>query len=84
MITGDINVNKIDKNYLRKVGNAVYLDLVLIETPDSKFGQDYMVVQGIPKSEREAGKKGAILGNFKIFIKEDVELTDDDKDDLPF
>jgi hypothetical protein len=42
------------------------LDLVLIETPNSKYDNDYMVVQGTTKEEREKGVKGAILGNGKI------------------
>ena len=42
------------------------LDMVLIETPQSKYDQDYMIVQDSSKEDRDAGKKGAILGNGKI------------------
>jgi hypothetical protein len=41
------------------------LDLILIETPDSKYG-DYLVKQGQSKEERASGAKTPILGNAKI------------------
>lgn len=68
MIKISIAVNKIDKSkfFLKKNGDKV-LDMVLIETPNSKYDNDYMVVQDSTKEERDAGKKGAILGNGKIF-----------------
>jgi hypothetical protein len=67
MITLSIAVNKVDKSkfFVHKNGNKM-LDLVLIETPNSKYDNDYMVVQGLPKADRDKGEKGAILGNAKI------------------
>jgi hypothetical protein len=65
LITVKIDVSKIDKAKLFKGAKATYLDLVLIPK-ESKYGDDYMVVQGLPKAERDAGAKGAILGNGKI------------------
>lgn len=72
MITGQIDVNKIEEEKLFEGDKGSYLDFVLIETPDSPYGNDYMVVQDISKEEREAGKKGAILGNAKIVKKKEV------------
>lgn len=65
MITAKINVSAIDKAKLFKGAKGTYLDIVLIDTPNGQYG-DYMIVQGSTKEEREAGKKGAILGNAKI------------------
>lgn len=66
MITAKIDVTKIDKAKLFKGEKGTYLDVVLIETPNNQYGDDYMVVQSVTKEEREAGKKGAVLGNAKI------------------
>lgn len=66
MITVKIDVTKIDKNLLYKGAKGTYLDVVLFETPDDKFGNDYRVVQGVTKEARAAGVKGAILGNGKV------------------
>lgn len=65
MIIAKIDVTKIDKSKLFKGAKGTYLDIAMFETPTSKFG-DYMIVQSVSKEEREAGKKGAIIGNAKI------------------
>ena len=70
MITARINVDMIDKKRLYKGKKGTYLDVVLIDTPDSKYG-DFMIVQSIPKEERQEGKKGTIIGNGKILIKKE-------------
>jgi hypothetical protein len=44
---------------------GIYLDIVLIPTPGGRFG-DYMICQSVTKEERQAGKKGEILGNGDI------------------
>lgn len=67
MITGKIDCTKIDKTKLFKgKEGAMYLDIVLIDTPNSKYGHTHMIVQQVTKEEREAGKKGNVLGNAKI------------------
>lgn len=67
MIVAKINVIKIDKSKLFDGKNgAKYLDVCLIETPNDQYGNDYMAVQGVSKEERDAGKRGEILGNAKI------------------
>ena len=70
MISINIDVNKIDKARLFKGKKGTYLDCVLIETPNSEYG-DYMVVESVSKEEREQGVKGTILGNGKIIVKRD-------------
>ena len=77
MITLKIDVLKIDKARLFKGEKGTYLDAVMIETPDNQYGDDYMIVQGVSKEEREAGTRGNILGNAKIFVKKSDDKTDD-------
>lgn len=66
MILAKIDVTKIDKAKLYVGEKGKYLDIALIETPDNRFGNDYMIVQSVTKEERLAGVKGAVLGNAKI------------------
>jgi hypothetical protein len=66
MITLKVDVSKVDKTLLFKGAKGTYLDLVLFETENDKFGNDFRVVQGVSKEARAAGVKGAILGNGKI------------------
>ena len=61
-----IDVTKIDKAALYKGAKGTYLDAVMWPTPDSQYGDDYMVTQDIGKDRRQAGEKGPILGNAKI------------------
>ena len=90
MITIKIDVTKIDKALLFKGAKGTYLDVVLFETPDDKFGNDYRVVQGVTKEARAAGVKGAILGNGKViggnakpaFNKAEAKTVDSDS--VPF
>lgn len=88
MISLSINVSLIDKNRLFGGKKGKYLDAVLIETPNSEYG-DYMVVESISKEERLEGKKGTILGNAKIITKRDPQEYNTPPDvtideDLPF
>ncbi len=62
-----IDVTKIDKSRLFDGKNgAKYLDAIMIETPDNKFGNSHVIIQSVTKEERAAGVKGAIIGNAKI------------------
>lgn len=58
-----IDVTKIEKARLYKGEKGTYLNCVLIPTENSRFDQTHMVVQDVSKEEREAGKKGPIIGN---------------------
>lgn len=84
VITAKINVSAIDKEKLFTGAKGTYLDIVLIPTPGGKFG-DYMVTQSISKEERDAGKKGAILGNAKIMGQRAPNTAERQRhpDDLP-
>jgi hypothetical protein len=77
MITVNIETGKINKEFLVKGKNGkTYLDVVLFETPDSEYGNDYVAVQGVTKEQRNEGKKGPIIGNAKIYQsrKEDARV----------
>jgi len=62
-----IDVTKIDKSALYKGAKGTYLDVTLLDNRDgtNQYGNDGMIVQDIGKERREAGEKGAILGNWK-------------------
>jgi hypothetical protein len=93
-----INVDAIDKKHLYKGKKGTYLNVALVNTPDSQYGQDYMVTQDIPKEARDAGERGPILGNASALFLEDgvpakkdenakssaAPVEGDKSDDLPF
>jgi hypothetical protein len=62
-----IDVTKIDKSALFAGSKGTYLDITLLDNRDGtdQYGNDGMIVQDIGKDRREAGEKGAILGNWK-------------------
>ena len=66
-----INVNKVDKSKMFKGEKGTYLDVTLLPNKNGtdEYGNDYMIVQDVSKADREAGVKGAILGNAKVWAK---------------
>lgn len=60
-----INVSKILKEHLFRGEKGVYLDAVLIPTPNSQY-QDAMVKQDLGKEARERGEDGPIIGGGKV------------------
>ena len=96
-INFSINVDKIDKAHLIPGKKGKYLNLTAFINLDEEdqYGNNGMVTQGLTKEARDAGEKGAILGNGKIFWREDsakpVEIKPDYSmgggdvsDDTPF
>lgn len=91
-----IDVTKIDKSLLYKGAKGAYLDATVFidDTPD-KYGNNGMVTQDVSKEAKSSGEKGPILGNVKVFWREDdgkaVKVAkpskskgDDFDDDIPF
>jgi hypothetical protein len=92
-----IDVTKIDKALLYKSEKGAYLNATMFidaDTPD-KYGNHGMVTQDVSKEAKDAGEKGPILGNVKIFWKGDTPSRskpvskpatkgDDFDDDIPF
>lgn len=76
LITLSIDVTQLDRARFKEIvrkGNgpragmkAVFVDLVLVATPDSEFG-DYIVKQQVTKDERAARLEMPILGNGKAW-----------------
>lgn len=100
IINASIDVTKVDKTKLKpgreKNGKVPqYLDITLLENRDGidSYGNDGMVVQSTTKEERAAGKRGTILGNYKLIgIRPETEdpghdegkADDTTDDDVPF
>ena len=85
--TAKINLKKINKEYLFKseATGAIYLDIVLLESKDNKYGDSHMIIQSIPKEKRDAGERGEILGNAKpMQQQEQTQSATVEDDDLPF
>ena len=96
IIRASINTAKIDKKAMIEGKQGLYIAFTLLENRDGEdqYGNNFMIVQDIGKERREAGEKGAILGNAK-FVKANnapaaskpitqAEDEDDDMDSIPF
>lgn len=98
-ISASINVTMVDKARLvdgKKVlenGKAAkYLDMTLIPTPNNEYGHSYMIVQTVPKEERDNGTVAPILGNCKTWDDlarpvhgvAQVKTAQVGEDDVPF
>jgi len=90
-----INVAKIDKSKLYKGTEGTYLDVTAFVDTDNqdKFGNNGMLTQSVSKEEREAGTRGVILGNSKVFFQGESKQNsspkqansfEELKDDIPF
>ncbi len=67
MISIKITTGKIDKSLLFRGQKGTYLNITLKDNKDGQdeYGNDGFVVQEVSKAEREAGKRGPIIGNWK-------------------
>ncbi len=89
-----IDVTKIEKARLFDGKKGTYLDATTFIDLDnvSEYGDNGMITQDITKEEKEAGTKGAILGNAKVFWNDggqqksqpSQQPADDFDDDIPF
>jgi len=66
LLTGKINVLKIDKERLFKGDKGTYLNVVIIPTPNSQYS-DYMIKQSTEKDGPDI-----ILGDLKEWDKQDI------------
>ena len=66
-ITLKIDVDKVLTEHLFQGKKGKYLDVVLFNTPDNQFGNDYVVKQDLPREVRDAGTESPILGNARVF-----------------
>lgn len=91
-----IDVTKIDKAALFKGKKGIYLDAVLWPNKNGtgEYSDTHYIVQEISKERREAGEKGAIIGNATVPENEAVKPASakpaaatahaDEGDDIPF
>ena len=96
-----IDVTKIDKARLFAGKKGTYLDATIFIDLDEadQYGNHGMITQNVTKAEKDAGERGAILGNGKIFWRDgdqgqsqarpaaqadDRQGFDDFDDPLPF
>jgi hypothetical protein len=71
-----IDVTVIDKARLVKHQNGkTYLNMTAFIDPNNpgQFGDHGMITQDVSKEEKDSGVKGPILGNAKVFWKENQE-----------
>ena len=71
----NIDVTKIDKARLYKGEKGTYLSLTAFidtDNPD-QYGQNGIITQSVSKEERERNVQMPILGNSKVFYKEDSQ-----------
>ena len=88
IITGSIDVTKIDKARLYKGEKGTYLNFkIMVRDEQDKYGNDGFIAESVSKEEREAGQKGTILGNIRIVAGKQSEPAPEAPaadDDLPF
>ncbi len=72
-ISVSIDVTKIERARLFKGAKGTYLDLTAFVDLDEQgqYGDNGMIVQSVSKEERQQGVKGPILGNVKVFYRDD-------------
>tara|TARA_Y100000389_G_C17175624_1_gene371355 strand:+ start:367 stop:669 length:303 start_codon:yes stop_codon:yes gene_type:complete len=72
-ISASIDVTKIDKAKLIDGKKGTYLNLTAFVNLDEKdqYDNNGMITQSVSQEEREAGTRGAILGNTKVFFKDE-------------
>jgi hypothetical protein len=93
-----IDVSKIDKLALYKGTKGTYLDCVAWPSKTTgQYGDTHYIVQELSREKRDAGEKGAIIGNMTVPDDEQrrqearpvrrqaqVVTQDGDEDDIPF
>ena len=67
-----IDVSKIEKARLYQGTKGTYLDMTTFIDLDQKdqFENNGFISQDVSKEEREAGEKGKILGNVRVFYRD--------------
>ena len=94
-ITGSINLSKINKDVLIKGEKGTYMNVkVVLKDEKDEYGNNGFIAQKVNKEQYEAGVKGEILGNIRVY--EDAtptqavpapasqELQSSIPDDFPF
>jgi hypothetical protein len=88
----NIDVTKLDKKRFHKGAKGTYANLtVLLKDSPDQYGNDGMIVEDVSQEERQAGTKGAIVGNARIAGQKPKAQSApapssaaDDDSDIPF
>ena len=74
-----INASKILKEHLYAGKNGLYLDAIAFENRDGpdQYGNTHFVCQSVSKADREAGKRGPIIGNLRVMDAPPPQPADD-------
>jgi len=82
-----LDVTKLDKTLFYKGSKGIYCDLLLYDKPGA-YGDDGIVIQSVSKEQNDAGKRGAIVGNWRELSKarkeQDGEDEGNEDDGVPF
>ena len=80
-----IDVTKIDKSRLFKGEKGTYLDLTTMIDLDEvdQYGNNGFIAQSVSKEERQNGVKTPILGNAKVFWRDDSSNQRQQHDQQP-
>src|SRR5680860_964266 len=83
-ISVKINVSKIEKDRLFAGKKGKYLDCTAFIDLDEldQHGNSGMITQDVTKEEKDAGTKGPILGNTKVFWKDSGKSQETYKDGI--
>ena len=98
MIAINIDVKKIDKAALFTGKKGTYLNMTLMENREGvdQYGNEGFIVQDIGMARRQAGERGAILGNWKTIkpaqaqvpqqaqVQVQAQADDEDESFIPF
>ena len=74
----NIDVTKIDKAHIYEGKKGKYLTLTAFIDVDNQdeYGNNGMITQKLSKEAQDAGQKGAILGNSKVFWSEAPQVLE--------
>lgn len=80
-----LDVTKIDKSKLFQGQKGTYLDAqVFIDIDElDQYGNSGMITQAVSKEEKQQGVKGNILGNVKVFWKDQQQAPQQNRPPQP-
>jgi hypothetical protein len=74
MIRIELNLKKLDKERFVQGKHGTYIDLMLIPTPNNRFGSTHMIVHNLKKEERKPSEYLPPVGSATEFTG-DVPLA---------
>ena len=70
LIRVELNLKKLDKDRFIEGRNGTYIDLMLIPTPNARFGTTHMIVHNLKKDERMPSEYRKPVGSATEFTGE--------------